>query len=396
MSKNELMEFLYTQPIINSHSHHMPDSDHCGLNLQRVMSCSYVNWCGAKIPTERDREKMTQWLSAVRTRSYFVCMERALKELYHIDEPLTAKTWDVFDDAITRAHSDSSWHLRILSEKCNYKTTVLDAYWAPGSDNNHPELFSPAYRINSFFFGYNLLASDHNGNNILRMHGANIADIEEYTAFLDKIIGEQKDMGRKMLKCALAYDRGLDFGPSDKSSAQRAMCADPSMEDIVYFQDYIFDHICKSAARLNMPLQIHTGLGKMDKSNAMQLRYMISANPETTFVLMHGSYPWISDIAGLAHVFKNTWVDLCWLPLISGAAATRLLDELLDVCEGNRVIWGCDTWTGEESFGARLAIFDILSAVLSERVEKGMMRTEDAKAYAKAVLFDNAANLLGI
>ena len=144
-----------------------------------------------------------------------------------------------------------------------------------------------------------------------------------------------------------------------------------------------------------MPIQIHTGLGLLRGSNAMQLQPLIDRNKDTTFLLMHGSYPWTSDIAGLAHVYPNVWADLCWLPLISTTAAHRLLHELIDVCDANRVIWGCDTWTSEESYGARLAFFNVLTQVLCERVESGLMRQQDAKRYARAIMHDNASRLLG-
>jgi predicted TIM-barrel fold metal-dependent hydrolase len=111
---------------------------------------------------------------------------------------------------------------------------------------------------------------------------------------------------------------------------------------------------------------------------------------------MHGSYPWIGDIAGLTHNYPNVWADICWLPLISSAAAYSLLHELIDVCDANRVVWGCDTWTGEESYGARLAFLDVLSRVLYERVEAGLLNEHDARHYAKAIMHDNAERLLGM
>lgn len=143
-----------------------------------------------------------------------------------------------------------------------------------------------------------------------------------------------------------------------------------------------------------MPIQIHTGLGLMDGSNAMQLQPLIARNPETTFWLMHGSYPWIKDIAGLTHAYPNVWADLSWLPLISSAAAQSLMHELIDVCNADRVVWGCDTWTSEESYGVRLAFLEVLSQVLSVRIEAGLMRECDAISYAKAIMHDNAAKIL--
>lgn len=394
MDKKEFFNFLQNLPIINSHSHHLRDKDHSQLTLENVLSNSYVSWCGTPLPSEHSKQEIDTWLNAVGTRSYFVWLEKALMELYGIEENLSAENWDIYDKAIIQAHQDKDWHIRLLRENCGYKAILLDTYWSPGEDNGHPDLFKPAYRINSLFFGYNQEAKDHNGNNMQLLYNRSISNVDEYTEFIDQVIWEKKQSGCAVLKCALAYDTSLDFGEASRYQAQNAMKADPEAEDIRKFQEYVFDCICKTAAELEMPIQIHTGLGLMRGSNAMQLQPLIERNKHTTFLLMHGSYPWISDIAGLTHVYPNVWADLCWLPIISPTAAHGLLHELIDVCDANRVIWGCDTWTSEESYGARLAFFNVLTRVLSERVENGLMRKQDARRYAKAVIHDNAFRLL--
>lgn len=394
MDRNELLYYLQGEPIVNSHSHHLGDEDHCALGLEAVMRNSYVNWCGVPVPSVDSKGEVAAWLNAVRNRSYFVWLEKALMDLYGLKEHLDAESWDAYDNAIRFAHQDKDWHIRLLCEKCGYKTVMLDTYWSPGEDNGHPDLFRPAYRINSFFYGYNKTAKDHNGNNIQVMHNRRITDIDEYSGFIEQVMRGQKQAGSAAFKCALAYDRSLDFGLATREQAQRAMLEKADAGDIKNFQDYIFDCVCKTAAEINMPVQIHTGLGLMTGSNAMQLKPLIARHPRTVFLLMHGSYPWIDDIAGLVHSYPNVWADLCWLPLISSAAARRLLHELIDACDANRVIWGCDTWTGEESYGARLAFLDVLSRVLSERVESGLMRDQDARRYAKAIMHDNAARII--
>lgn len=393
MDKAAFLGFLQKQPMISSHSHHLPDQDQHHLTLESMLRNSYVSWCGVPIPTKGDKEGMPSWLAAVGTRSYFVWLAKALLDLYGLEEPLTADTWNTYDQAISQAHQNKAWHLQVLKDKCGYKAIVLDTFWAPGEDNGHPALFKPAYRINSFFYGYNQEARDHNGHNIQVTHKRQIGDIDEYVEFIGQLIWEQKQAGAVALKCALAYDRSLAFGEATKEQAQRAMGEDADSVGILSFQDYIFDQVCKLAAEIHIPVQIHTGLGLMTGSNAMQLQPLIAHNPGTAFVLMHGSYPWLSDIVGLAHVYPNVWADLCWLPLISTAAAERLLHELIDVCDANRVIWGCDTWTSEESYGARLALLHVLTNVLAERVQAGLMRETDAQRYAQGVMSANASKL---
>lgn len=381
-------------PVIDTHSHHLPDGDHPALDLAGVFRNSYLNWCGVPIPSGESKEEITRWLGAVGTRSYFVWLERALMELYRIGEPLHAGSWDAYDAAIRKAHQDKDWHLKILKHNCRYEAVLLDAYWSPGDNAGHPDLFKPAYRVNSIFYGYDDKAVDHNDHNFQVTLGIRTRDIEEYTHLIKRTLCEKKEAGCSVLKCALAYDRSLCFGSGTKEQAQRAMLDHPDARDIEMFQNYVFDCVCETAAELRMPVQIHTGLGLMDRSNAMQLQPLIARHPQTTFWLMHGSYPWTNDIAGLVHAYPNVWADLCWLPLLSPTAAHRLMHELIDVCNVDRVVWGCDTWTSEESYGARLAFLDVLSHVLTERVGSGMMREPDALRYAEAVLHDNAANAL--
>jgi hypothetical protein len=395
LNKNEFLLNIQNEPIISAHSHHMKDPEHHALNLESLLQNSYVSWCHAPIPDGKSAGESSKWLDAVRTRSYFVWLEKALMALYGINKHLDADTWDEYDQAIRQAHRDKDWHLTILREKCRYEAIFQDAFWQPGDDNGHPDLFRPVYRVNSLFYGYNRTARDHNGNNFQLLQNQEVTDIDEYISLIDRVLREKKRAGCVMLKSALAYDRSLKFGTATREAAQKAMKENPDETDVRAFQDYVFTKICEVSAELSMPFQVHTGLGLMVGSDAMQLQPLIARNPDTTFILMHGGYPWTGDIAGLTHNYPNVWADLCWLPLISSASARRLLDELIDVCGIGRVIWGCDTRTGEESYGARLAFLEILSGVLCERVDSGMMRECDARRYAKAVLHDNAAAIMG-
>jgi len=396
MTRDELFNRLKCEPIINTHSHHLPDEYHQKLNLENVLRNSYVNWCGKPIPSSCSKSEITLFLNTVRSRSFFVWLEKALMELYGIDEHLSADTWDVYSLAIQKAHEDGNRHIKILRDKCNYKSIFLDTYWNPGDDNNHPEIFKPVYRVDSIFYGYNRTAKDHDGNNFQVLQNQAITDICEYTGLIEKVLREKKQAGYTVLKCAIAYDRSLHFEPATKEKARKAMRENPDAEDIKAFQDYVFDRILKIAAELSMAVQIHTGLGLMIDSNAMHLKPIIERNPETTFWLMHGSYPWSGDIAGLTYTYPNVWADLCWLPLLSPTAAQRLLHELIDVCNADRIVWGCDTWTSEESYGARLAFLNVLSRVLSERMEAGLMHEFDAIQYARMIMHENASKYLNV
>jgi len=394
MKKKDLAALLWKEPLVSTHSHHLPEEEHQKLTLPGLLHQSYLNWCGGKVPDNGTPEEVNAWLKAVKNRSYFIWLEKALQQIYGIEKPLNAESWQEYDAAIRRAHMDAGHHLSLLTETCGYEAIFVDTYWNPGSDHGHPELFCPAYRVDRMFYGYNRKATDHNGNNLQVFLGIDTTDLDEYLDAMKKELRRVKQSGASVLKCAQAYDRSLIFGKPDKEKAALAMCEAPTEEAIRSFQNVVIHTVCEAAAELDIPVQIHTGLGKMEDSRAIGLQPLIAAHPDTTFLLMHASYPWTADIAGLVHAYPNVWADICWLPILSTTAAKRFLQELLDVCDGDRLVWGCDTWTSEESLGAKMAFIEVLSSVLCERAADGMMKEEDILSTARAIMFENARTIL--
>jgi predicted TIM-barrel fold metal-dependent hydrolase len=164
--------------------------------------------------------------------------------------------------------------------------------------------------------------------------------------------------------------------------------------DIKAFQDYLFMKICEIAAELDVPIQIHTGLGRLTRSNAYLLQPLIEAFPMTKFVLLHGSYPWIDDILGLVHVYpKRVFPDLVWLPQISTEAAVRMLSELIEVTNSHSICWRDDSWTSKETYGSLLSAQHVLATVLSNKVHQGYMSLPDAQVLVANILRDNAKRL---
>jgi predicted TIM-barrel fold metal-dependent hydrolase len=302
---------------------------------------------------------------------------------------------------------------------------LLDAYWDPGSNNDSPEFYAPAYRVNAFFFGYSTRAADHDGNNPYNLSPrAFISDLDEYIGWVrDNLLAHQA-AGCVALKIPIAYDRGLDFDPVSDSAARQAFArltvvparqpersgpkgnkqalpsnapsnsaplqdgaADPL--DVKTFQDFLFFQICRMAADLDLPVQIHTGMGQGRRTNAAHLQPAIQNFPTTRFVLLHCSYPWIQDISMLVNKYPNVFPDLSWLPLISTQSATAMLHELIERATLDRVFWGCDTWTAEESFGALLAFRHVLALTLAEKIIEGYFSRADALVIIDAILLKN-------
>lgn len=398
--KAVLQDQFDSMRIISTHSHHLPDEKFSGsFCLADILQNSYAGWVATGQGDERFSKDIGEFIKKIKHNTYFIWLERALSEIYGLPLLRECENTALYDEAIKNAYRNPDFQLSILKDICRYDKIILDAYWNPGGNNGHPELFTPTYRINMFPLSYNADVCDHNGNNCYTLYGAEQAnDIDSHLEFMNACIEKAvTEKGCVALKLASAYERGLDYIPASKKQASAVFeKTNPNENDINTFQSYAVNEACKTAVRLDIPLQIHTGLGRLIKSNAINLRGLIAQNPQTKFVLFHIGYPWMDDVFGMTHAFQNVYLDLCWLPLISTHAAARAINELLDVGCADRLFWGCDTWTSEESCGALLAMRHALISALEMRVYEGMCTVNEAAELMENMMYRNAKTLYRI
>jgi hypothetical protein len=69
---------------------------------------------------------------------------------------------------------------------------------------------------------------------------------------------------------------------------------------------------------------------------------------------------------------------------------------MIEVGTSDKILWGCDTWTSEESYGARIAMNNVLASVLSQKIEKKYFSIDDAGCIIKNILYNNPKNLYKI
>jgi len=389
MSLNDYVDSL---PIVSTHEHHYasrPPGE--GLHgLDYLFHHAYVGKQGA------DKKDRARFLESVCGRSYFVWYQKALDDLFGFGGEITAENWDAIGDQIDAALAAPDFHDDIWTNRCRYTRAIQDSYWDPGSDNGRPDLYAPAFRVNSFLYGSCMETADHNLNNAQALYGE-CGSLDEYLAMMERVIVEKKAAGCVALKSALAYDRSLDFKPRSKRTAEKVFGMPPSNvapEELKAFGDFIFDHLCELAAKHDLPFQNHTGLGRLGGSNPMNMIPMIEKHRDTKFVLFHGGYPWVEQVAALSHNYPNVYVDLCWLPIISTSAAERALHSLIEAGrDSSRVTWGGDCWIITESYGASLAMRHVLKKVLSDKVAEGYLTEARARRFAERALSENAKEL---
>lgn len=385
-------EELWQIRAINTHSHNMVDwQPPC--SLYAMLQKTYSGWlirdpgdCPAGIQ---------EYFSRLSANSYFSWWRKSVELLYGDGRPLTVESWDWYDQAVLRAYSEQPEHnTQLLRKRCGYDAIILDDYHKPGCDHGAPGLFRPAYRCDMFLCGWAPDVSDENGNCARIWFERRPATLDEYTDEVEKAVDKAVRAGCKALKIAIAYERTLEFGPDTRPGALKAwQTGGKTAAQRKAFGDYMMFMLAHIAAVHDLPVQIHTGLGALQGSRALGLRALIERNPATKFDLFHAGYPWCGDVLALAHNYPNAAVDLCWLPLISTARAVSFLQEALEVLPADKLLWGCDTWTAEESYGARMAMHHCLLEVLNQLIAEGTINHAYGVQLARGILYGNAQRL---
>lgn len=393
-TEQELMNYISAHKILNTHSHHLPEQAMTDFNLNKLIGNSYLQW--QQVTPGTTAESRSVFLEKMRYRSFFVWLQKAIQELYGISDPITPQNWDQISDLIHKAHQNLSFYTDVLKDKCKYEKIIVDTYWNPGTNNGKPELFTPSFRLDLFFLGYKKDLRNHDGVSLEEQFGELPDNLNDYIEWIRKWILKKKSEGCVALKVAIAYERSLHFEKVTPEQAERVFClkeSDITPEDIRCFQDYLFWKICEIAAEVSLPLQCHTGMGQIIHTDILQLHNVIRNNPETKFVLLHCGFPWMDDILSMVDGYPNVYPDLTWDPLLSYTASNRVLHQLIELAQIDKICWGCDTWTVEESYGSLLAFRFSLCRVLSEKIADGYLSLSNAKDIIDKILFENATNL---
>lgn len=393
---SELIQYIDTISIINTHCHKLPQKQGFPASIKDLIEHSYLGWCHKE--WDGTKEKATNFIRSLRHNSYFFWIEKSLQTIFNTQKRFDEENYPWFDEKIKELSQKVSSDNGFLRNVCHYDKIILDGYWNPGTDLGDPDLFTPTFRINQFLFGYQIDTVDDNGNNpFLNYNWPKDLDFKGYLGKIEEKIVEKKEAGCVALKSSLPYDRAICFKERTYEEAEKGyQNPNAKVEDIIAFQDYIYFHICKIAAKYNIPFQNHTGLGNLEGSNAMLLKEVISKNPDTQFILFHGSFPWTDDALALIHNFPNIYADICWLPSISTSTAVYFIKQLLETGKADAITWGCDSWTIIESFGAYLAGRHAVAKALSDLIEDDFLTVQEGKELSKKIFRENAKMLYHI
>lgn len=239
------------------------------------------------------------------------------------------------------------------------------------------------------------------------------ADLAGYLAFMTKVVEASKKAGGVGIKFEIAYFRPLHFDdPSEIRAAgiyaKYHAGGQPSADEYRDFQDYVFRYLLREAARLHLPIQIHSSVGGGDyfnlhESTAINLENILR-DPRydgVTFDLLHGGFPYDRAAIWLT-ARKNVYLDSSLMELFLYPSELRkVLKQWLELFP-DKIVFGSDTFPFSDVVGTEETYWiavqsarTALAAALAEMVASNEIKEETAIHLAQGYLHDNAAKIYG-
>jgi len=292
----------------------------------------------------------------------------------------------------------TNWYETVLKDKCRIEFMI--------NDDTNKSFGDPATMRYTQRFDYFRINSKSKIDKLALQYGAPIATLDDMVNSLNSEFEKAMKVGFASIKSPDAYFRSLDYEdvPKEKAEAVFSMIMKSQEKEIIFDQikplsDYMMHRMLDLALKYHKPVQIHTGLQAGDGNYIMNSNPALLANlflkyRDVQFILFHGGYPYGGEFASLAKNFRNVYIDLCWVYIISPSYSERYLHEWLETIPANKIMaFGGDYENVENIYGHLLFAKQIISKVLIAKVKDGYFNEKEAIQIAKMILHDNAVNL---
>ncbi|GMU93543.1 MAG: hypothetical protein AMXMBFR4_26010 [Candidatus Hydrogenedentota bacterium] len=378
-----------------------------GMNLAGIWRNSYYTWFNPLTPWEPNQAFDDWWALAkddfddARATSFYRHMLPAFEDLYGVDfDTISDEDARRLNDRIFENYRDQRWLYEVITERANIELMFNDPYWARFKFKTYYPFEVLVFNVTTLTRGFNPseFINPNDSPYVFAKHeGMEVKTLDDYLAVLERMFENAKAAGAVCLKTTLAYERTLSFDdvPRERAEGVFGRVRDQlTHEDVKAFEDFIMWRLVELSAKFDLPFQFHTGHARIQGSNPLLLADLIQANPKTKFILFHGGYPWIGETGAIVTRHgSHVWVDSCWLPTISYTMAKRAYQEWLEVMPSDRIMWGADYNHAEGIYGAAEFTRRCLADALSEKVDRGELREDDAVRIGRQILRENALTL---
>lgn len=290
---------------------------------------------------------------------------------------------------------ETDWYNFILKEKSRIRYVINDH---PDRSWGDPEMFSYTQR-----FDYLRLDSKEKVEATGKKNGMNIRSLADLEKCLELEFDDAIRKGFAAIKSAEAYHRSLHYEDVTREEAAAALHAVMNNEEQPVsvrkakpLSDYMMHRMLDLARKYDKPIQIHTGLQAGDgnliqNSNPALLANLFLKYRDVRFVLLHGSYPYGGELATLAKNFRNVWLDMSWVHIISPSFSERYLHEWLETVPANKIMaFGGDYDNVENVYAHNYFARQVVANVLTEKVRNRYLSEQEAIKIATMLFYTNA------
>jgi len=372
----------------------------------------------AKLDTDHGTEQLMRQAVVFRSTTFF---SRALREgcrqLYGPDDD-----WDALMRVAREwAATHPSFAYDRAAEVANTPIVLTDV---PFIDRGvwNPDLYRQVARIDPYLYPFHAGKAPGRGTEFQRFHGVFASvlaqelkhygldrpppDLDRYLQFVDASVDRRVSEGAVGLKVVSAYVRAIDFGPSTYAEAAGVYAALAAGRDAqtAPLENFIVRRLAHYAADRHLPLQVHVGMGhpepgmRIANSAPFLLEPLIDTPSlnRLKIVLLHGGYPFGSDLASLAQTYGNVFIDFSWMPYLHHFYLREKLSEWLEILPANKLLYGSDTSAPEFHVAAASYTRDSLNHVLHDGYVRGVWDSKQVEWLARRILSENTADVYGI
>jgi uncharacterized protein len=416
---DRISSYINTIEIIDTHEHLQSPGDSSDFYFFNAISYfpsdiisagapSFENLYNEEFNVDKLWNQFGEYYNYSRTTSYHEQFMNSLRVLYGFDKPFLVKEdiKPLYEKMLTNNFRNHSEWFDYAYNKANIKTMILDQYWDHFNVDIDTAYFKLVCNINTCVSLVSEAAENKkvtSSKGLLQLMNQDeliARSIDDYINIIDSVLEIFKSNNAVCIKNSLAYIRSLDFEDVPYSVAaslynKKGLLNEKEKKQL---EDFVFHHIVQQSIKLELPIQIHTGYlagnnSRLDNGHPMKLLNLLIKYPKARFILFHGGYPWTSDYVSIGKNFSNVYLDLVWLPQISKTEAIRTLHEMLDAVPYNKFMWGGDVIRIDDVVGSLELGKEVVSTVLTERVEKGWMTEEMAYDVARSIFRDNAIRI---
>jgi uncharacterized protein len=338
------------------------------------------------------------WWPFARHTAFCRALSLAARDLYGIEQ-IDSLSWRDLNDRMRQAQKPGFYDT-VLRDRAGIDLMILDRIVLIDEDVER-ELPPRTVRVRRF--DEDFIAFDRaTVQKFADKHGRQVRGLDDWLGLLD--LEFQEIMGKGFyvgLKNAQAYDRPLSFDEVPKERAERVFSTLMGKGALDFIdrkplEDFMMHEIAGRAGKYGLPVQIHTGIqagpgNDLGRSNPLLLLPLIQKHPDTRFVLFHGAFPYMAELGVLAKNYRNVFIDMCWMPVISPLESRQWLERWLETVPVNKImVFGGDYLFPEGTYAHSRMARQVVAEALCGKVESGVLTAEEATWTASRLLRDNA------